>query len=541
MNAPAGLILVVDDDPLMRMLLVSLLRHLGHRLIEASNGADALASAIREGPDLVLLDVMLPDMDGFAVCRLLRATPVLADMPVVMITALDDRSARICGIEAGADDFLCKPIVREELRARVQMILRLNRYRRLHAERVQRAIAEAESHQRGIELHEQLRRHAADLEQVVAARTAELRQERDRTRHILEALGEAVVVTDCAGTILYVNPAASAISGVSREALLGKRWLAQAEASSAALADVSAALGAGQGWQGELLMRRGDGSTYHTALTLAPLYDSAAPDTLSGFVGVQRDITAMKAVEQLKEAFVLNVSHELRTPLTLLTLLTGNLETLYRKLPDEQRLAMIRQIREQTRQLVDLVEDILQLSQLVGQGRRDRFHPTDLAALVREELDALSSLAQRKQQKLLHTASPALIVQGSPSQLRQIIRNLVTNALKYTPVGGTIDCAICLSHAPAALGWPGSAQLPAGSWVALQISDTGIGIAPEALPHIFERFYRGQSEGPIRGTGLGLAIVAELTAQHGGRIAVASRLGIGSTFAVYLPCPRSLP
>jgi PAS domain S-box-containing protein len=135
--APSGsaTILIADDDPIGREMLAVLLAPQGYQLIYAGDGAEALAQAARVPPDLVLLDAMMPKMNGFQVCQRLRADPLLREVPVIMLTALDDRESRLQAIEAGADDFISKPFDRIELQARVYTITRLNRYRRLLAER----------------------------------------------------------------------------------------------------------------------------------------------------------------------------------------------------------------------------------------------------------------------------------------------------------------------------------------------------------------------------------------------------------------------
>lgn len=124
-------ILIVDDELVSRYTVEVLLTQEGYNLVFAENGEDALEKAAQSIPDLMLLDVMMPGMDGFEVCRHLRANPRLAELPIVMVTALDDRDSRLRGLEAGADDFMSKPFDRAELRARVRTITRLNRYRRL--------------------------------------------------------------------------------------------------------------------------------------------------------------------------------------------------------------------------------------------------------------------------------------------------------------------------------------------------------------------------------------------------------------------------
>jgi putative two-component system response regulator len=142
--ATTATILIVDDDEGSRELLVFALEGGGYKLLVAGTGPEALAIATTNLPDLMLLDVMMPGMDGYEVCRILRSASRTAEMPIVMITALDDRESKLNGIEAGADDFLSKPVDRIELRARVRTITRLNRYRRLIEDQVRLEVAAAE-------------------------------------------------------------------------------------------------------------------------------------------------------------------------------------------------------------------------------------------------------------------------------------------------------------------------------------------------------------------------------------------------------------
>lgn len=126
-----SILIVDDDDPLARSAIRALLEREHLRLFFGENGQDALRLAEENLPDLILLDVVMPGLDGFETCRRLRANPALAEIPIVMITSLDDRDSRLRGLEAGVDDFLTRPVDQLELLARVQSILRLNRYRKL--------------------------------------------------------------------------------------------------------------------------------------------------------------------------------------------------------------------------------------------------------------------------------------------------------------------------------------------------------------------------------------------------------------------------
>ncbi len=494
-------VLIVDDEQSGRATLEALLFAEGYQLALASNGPEALAKAAELTPDLILLDVMMAGMDGFEVCQRLRADPRLTEVPVIMITALDDRDSRLRGLEAGADDFVSKPFDRVELRTRVRTITWLSRHRRLRA--------------------------------------LELQTERDRTRSILEALGEAVVVTDLEGTIQYVNPAIVALTGFASEELLGQSWcLWQSDRYPADFyAQMEETVRTGQTWRGEVTNKRKDGTLYDAMLTVAPLFDPHDPNQPVGFVSVQRDITPLKEAERLKDRFVSNVSHELRTPLSVITLVADNLDTLHQRLDDDIRRQMIQDIQKHAQALNDLIDGVLEVSRL-DSGRvsveRERLN---LVQLSREEVAKQLPLAQKKSQNLCATGVEQLVVWGNDVQLRQVIRNLVNNAIKYTPEGGQITCE-CLVRGGDAISetaWPGSADLPPGRWAALRVVDNSTGISREDLPHLFERFYRVKAQGNIRGAGLGLSIARELIELHSGHIAVASTWGEGSVFAIYLP------
>ncbi len=180
-------ILIVDDELFMSKTLEGLLTSPDHNLAFASNGHEALARATELTPDLILLDVMMPAMDGFEVCRRLRSDDVLAEVPVIMVTALDDRESRLRGIEVGADDFISKPIDPVELQARVRTITKLNRYRRLMVERA-------------------------------------------KFERITELAPDGIIIVDAEGTILLANPALLRMFGASDlEQVLHKNLLSFVE------------------------------------------------------------------------------------------------------------------------------------------------------------------------------------------------------------------------------------------------------------------------------------------------------------------------
>ena len=223
----------------------------------------------------------------------------------------------------------------------------------------------------------------------------------------------------------------------------------------------------------------------------------------------------LKELDQLKSKFVSDVSHELRTPVTSLRLCVDLLE---RGRP-EKRDQYLKVIRQQTDRQAQLVEDILNLSRLELGAAKVEFRPVDLNDLIAQAVEAHQPTAETAGLQLrCRVATNLPLVRGEPNQLGQVVNNLIANAIHYTPTG-EVEVRTGM----------------ADDGVYLEVSDTGLGIAPEDLPHVFDRFYRGSRTSGIRGTGLGLAIVKEIVDLHDGRVEVASVAGVGSTFHVHLP------
>ena len=226
-------------------------------------------------------------------------------------------------------------------------------------------------------------------------------------------------------------------------------------------------------------------------------------------------------LDRLKSKFVSDVSHELRTPVTNLKLYVELLE----RGKSEKRDYYMTTLKQQANRLVQLVEDILNLSRLELGAGKAQFAPVDLNALVEQVVNAHRPSADSAGLRLTFVPGPDLRpIRGERNQLAQVVTNLVANAINYTPVG--------------------EVRVSTYWWdeqVCLEVYDTGIGIDPEDVPHLFERFYRGKhaDRADIPGSGLGLAIVKEIVDLHTGRIEVESRAGEGSTFRVRLPIDQS--
>jgi PAS domain S-box-containing protein len=265
-------------------------------------------------------------------------------------------------------------------------------------------------------------------------------------------------------------------------------------------------------WTGEMTYRTFDGGEVPVSLAVI------AKDAYIAVVA--RDLTERREIDRLKDAFVSNVSHELRTPLTAVI---GYLELLFEgalgPLNDDQNEA-IEVMRRNGDRLLELIGDILLIGSFeAGGGFVER--PVDLAALVASVVEELQPVGIRSDVTVGVSAGDVGVVAGDAVELRKVVTNIVGNAIKFTPRGGRVDVA-CRRH-------------PEG--VVVSVEDTGIGIAADELPKVFDRFYRGAQarSSEIQGAGLGLAIVKSVVERHGGRLDVRSRFGSGTTVEVVLP------
>jgi two-component system phosphate regulon sensor histidine kinase PhoR len=370
-----------------------------------------------------------------------------------------------------------------------------------------------------IHLLTQLRQHAAELELRVEERTAELHAAKERVEAVLSSVGDGVIVTDLNGAIITVNQAFEEQSGFLAAELVGEpiHALVNGQEDPERSAKIRASLLSSDGWSGELLARRKGGRRYDVQLTMAPVRNQSKE--IVGYVGSQRDITAYKELERLKDQFILEVSHELRTPVTNMGLFVDLLERGRPERREEYRLILKNEIN----QLANMIEDILDLSRLeVGKHKKAAFGPVNLNLLAEQVVSAYCPVAEEQGLALNFAPDKSLpAIRGEPNQLSRVITNLLSNALRYTSAG-----------------WVDVRTFHSDGWVGLEIKDTGMGVDPEDIPHLFERFFRGQkvSQSKIMGSGLGLAIVKEIVEIHEGRVEVQSENGRGSTFQVWLPC-----
>jgi two-component system, OmpR family, sensor histidine kinase CiaH len=249
------------------------------------------------------------------------------------------------------------------------------------------------------------------------------------------------------------------------------------------------------------------------AFMLLGVGGSIAIAAVGGWILAGKSLAPVAAAFERQQAFVADASHELRTPLAVIR---ANAEYLQQVQPESEEAA---EILAETDRLAALVDALLALAR--GQGGTAADRPVDLGELVSASAQSMQPLALDRKVALDVETTPGLEVRGNPDQLRQLVLILVDNALRYTPEGGRVTVGAHRNDGAAVVA----------------VSDTGIGIDPSALKHVFERFYRAdeartRSDG---GAGLGLSIAEQLVTEHGGRISAESRPGHGSTFRVSLP------
>lgn len=280
-----GEVLIVEDTPASLKLLSDLLTDAGYYVRQAPNGELALWTAQSRPPELILLDIRMPGIDGFEVCRRLKASPQLAQVPIIFLSAQHDTDDKVRGFALGAVDFIAKPFQAEEILARTDAHVRLGRAQ--HALALERAT----------------------LEQRVAERTEELAREVEQRRaneefmrlasQVFEATRDAIVVTDREGLIVGTNPAFTQISGYTQDEVMGKSvvLLHAGEQDSATLAVMAQAMVNSGHWSGEMLARRKNGETYPGLLSASAVRNEAGEAT--NYVALFLDITERKAEQHL--------------------------------------------------------------------------------------------------------------------------------------------------------------------------------------------------------------------------------------------------
>jgi len=345
-------------------------------------------------------------------------------------------------------------------------------------------------------------------------------EERSRLQAILTSTADAVIATDAQQRILLVNPAAAQAFRLDPHQAVGRPF--QEVLTHEGLRNLFARAAAlDHGFTEELTVETPEGKAQILYANVAPVL--GAGGTILGHVADMQDITTLKELDKMKSEFVSTVSHDLKTPLTAIRGF-ADLVALTGPLADQQK-EFIGKIREITVEMAALISDLLDIGKIEA-GIEMAREPCDMGVLAGEVVSSFEFRAKEKDITVqMDVSQPVPTVIGDPHRLKQVLMNLVGNAIKYTPNGGKVWVRIVAEDGR----------------LITAVQDTGVGIAARDQKQLFQKFYRVRSEetAHIEGTGLGLAIARSIVERHGGRIWVESEPGKGSTFAFSLPLPEA--
>ncbi len=352
----------------------------------------------------------------------------------------------------------------------------------------------------------------------------ELSDDRSQLLAMLTSMVEGVIVLDHRGRILQINPALERMFNITRAEARGRSF-SDVFSHPQLNALVSTTLDARTGRNEEL--NTPNGRCLHVEASVA----GGEQDNEVFAVLVFHDITELRRLEKIRKDFVANVSHELRTPLTSIK---GYVEALLDGAKDDPEAStkFLDIILSQSDRLNLIIEDLLQLSKIESGQVQFRREPLLIDGLIDRTMAMIRPLAEKKSQRLVAHVSPGIPpITGDEERLAQVFSNLLDNAVKYTPEGGTITVAA--QQAPAGAGHDGRGS----DLVEISVADSGIGIPEPDRPRVFERFYRVDKarSRELGGTGLGLAIVKHIVEGHGGQVWVEANRPTGSRFVVRLP------
>ena len=483
-----GVVLVVDDNPDMRSYIKRLLDELWTVEV-AANGIEALAAVTRRIPDVIVSDVMMPELDGFGLISRLRANALTRTVPVILLSARAGDEARIEGLRAGANDYLVKPFSSQELTARVSSQIHKAKSMALETQAYRRMAAIFEQMPVGIAI---LRGRDMIFELANSA-YVDLNNQR-------EVIG------------LPIREALPYLEGQGVFERLAEVWnTGQTYSASSMRIDVR-------------MEKSGPLEEHYFDLVWQPLFDAMGKVEAIAVVATDVTITAKASqsaelASRTKDEFLAMLGHELRNPLAPISIA---LEIMRMRGGD----VMARErgiIERQTQHMIRLVDDLLDVSR-IAQGKITlKLEPLEISTIAARALELASPLMEERRHRFHGGVPPTgLMVSADLSRMSQVLANLLTNAAKYTDPEGSIRLSAYESRGE----------------IVMLVEDSGIGIAPASLPLIFDKFVQERQEidRARGGVGLGLAIAKSITELHGGSIrADSDGVGKGSRFTVRLP------
>lgn len=561
-------ILIVEDSATQALRLKYFLEQRGYRLSTARNGREALAAIHDDPPTLVISDVVMPEMDGYQLCRHLKQDEQFKAIPVILLTSLSDPVDVMRGLECGADNFVFKPYEEESLLARVAYLL-ANRHLResestkmgveilfsgrrffIRSDRLQILNLLLSTYEAAVQKNrdlanarDALKQFNETLEARVKERTAALEAEIAERRHaeekireqaaLLDKAQDAIMVRDLEGRVIYWNKSAERVYGWTAGEAIGQNadQLLFKDESPQRHPTRQQLLERGE-WVGELRQVTKDGKPMTVESRWTLVRDSAGQPKWA--LVINTDITEKKKLEaqflraqrlETLGALAGGIAHDLNNALAPIMM---GVELLREDLPAAARSMVLDTMTRSARRGSEMVKQIVAFARGVS-GEPAVLDVKDLVT----EMDKLARQtfprSVRIQSRITQDLYP---VAGNATQLHQVLLNLCVNARDAMPEGGTLH----IEADNVVLDKTVSTWKPepvSGPHVVLRVSDTGCGMTPEVLSRVFEPFFTTKEIG--KGTGLGLSTVQGIVKSHGGFLEVASEVGKGTTFKIYLP------
>jgi PAS domain S-box-containing protein len=508
-------ILLVDDEPANLLAVEGILADLDANLVKASSGKEALRLVQEREFAVVLLDVQMQGLDGFETAKRMRSREKSRHTPIIFLTAFEtERPVIEAAYTLGAVDFLVKPLLPVILKAKVTGFVELFQ----KTEQIKRQA-------------EQLRRvERREFEQRLAEENVRLRESEQQFHTLADSIPQLAWMARPDGYIFWYSLRWYEYTGKTPEQTKGWGWQSVHDPAELprVLANWKAALAKGEPWEDTFPLRRHDGQLRWHLSRASPLRDER--DRIVRWFGTNTDITdriemerALKEANRHKDEFLAMLAHELRNPLAplrnalvLLKMGGGDQHKV-----DQARSVMERQVGHMTR----IVDDLLEVSRIT-QGK---------VTLHKERLDLgrLVRVVTQDEQPAFETAGLKLAVDvpelplwvmGDATRLTEVLQNLTQNAIKFTDRGGQVSVRALIDQDR--------------QEAVLMVRDTGIGIEPSVLPHLFQTFAQADHslERSKGGLGLGLALVKGLVELHGGQVQAASAgPGQGAEFTIRLP------
>jgi two-component system phosphate regulon sensor histidine kinase PhoR len=473
-------ILVVDDEMRIREGCRDVLSKEGFEVASADGGKKGLDMIAREHYDIILLDLMMPELSGLEVLPEVKASH--PDTVVIVITGYATIEHSIEAMKSGAFDFIPKPFSPEQLKV---------------------VVSKAIEHTRALQ---------------------DIAKEKSRMRGLINRLSDGVMATDDHRRAVLANPAFLKMINHKGGAVIGLPVESFVK-DSQILNMIREALAMPHNSFGEIveeIQKDGGGETEETVLNAhsAPFRDRTG--TNIGTITVLHDITALKKIDRMKSDFVSMVSHEIRSPMnSVLMQLKVMMDGLAGEVSEKQ-MEILDRASKKINSLVEMASELLDLAKIESGLITLEKEAVQFNELLEEQRKFHYESAAAKHISIHFEKAPLLPpVSANRRNMEEVVSNLITNAIKYSPEGAAIDLCVSLEN----------------DYLCITVKDTGLGMSADDLERIFDRFYRvkNQQTRYITGTGLGLPIVKKIVQAHHGTIQAESEPGKGSTFRVYIP------